>query len=177
MAGNDIHVRDPRPSGGPPAYVKVGGILANCAYSAGSYQIVLGIGINTNNGRPTTSLDALLPLVNEHLAAFRIERLIARILARLETLYGDFCRDGFSADLEERYYHHWPALEPDRHARGRGRRSGARLGHHAGLGMLKAEEVRDDGVNGALRGTGKMWALQSDENSFDFWKGLVRRKV
>lgn len=27
------------------------------------------------------------------------------------------------------------------------------------------------------RGTGKLWTLQSDSNSFDFFKGLVKRKV
>ena len=40
-------------------------------------------------------------------------------------------------------------------------------------GLLRAEElsIHDD------RPTGKIWELQSDSNSFDFWKGLVRRKV
>jgi biotin---protein ligase len=38
--------------------------------------------------------------------------------------------------------------------------------------MLKVEEMDASG-----RSTGKIWALQSDENSFDYWKGLVRRKV
>ena len=174
---NDIYARDPtKPN--ETAYVKIGGILANCAYSSGNYQVVLGIGINTNNGRPTTSLDALLPLLNDKkLAPFRIERLLARILTRLEVLYNEFCRSGFSRELEEKYYHHWlhtnqiVSLEAEGGVRARV------LGITRDWGMLKAEEVTESGINGALRATGKVWALQSDENSFDFWKGLLRRKI
>lgn len=175
---NDIYARDPtKPT--ETAYVKIGGILANCAYSAGNYQIVLGIGVNTNNGRPTTSLDALLPFVSggKDLPPFQIERLLARMLTRLEALYAEFLRAGFSRDLEGRYYRHWlhsdqvVTLEAEGGARARV------LGITTDWGMLKAEELKADGINGALRPTGKVWALQSDENSFDFWRGLVRRKV
>ncbi|KAK3682359.1 biotin-protein ligase [Podospora appendiculata] len=173
---NDIYARDPtKPD--QVSYVKIGGILSNCAYSAGNYQVVLGIGVNTNNGRPTTSLDALLPFASSDLAPFRLERLLARILTCLEALYGEFCHTGFSRDLEERYYKHWlhtnqiVTLEAEAGVQARV------LGITRDWGMLKAEEVKDDGINGALRATGKVWALQSDENSFDFWKGLVRRRL
>jgi len=173
---NDIYARDPsKPD--EVSYVKIGGILSNCAYSSGNYQVVLGIGINTTNGRPTTSLDALLPVFGKGLAPFRIERLLARILTRLEVLYAEFCRTGFSRELEERYYEHWlhtnqmVTLEAEGGVRARV------LGITRDWGMLKAEEVREDGINGTVNPTGKVWALQSDENSFDFWKGLVRRKL
>ncbi|GAP86833.1 putative biotin-protein ligase ligase protein [Rosellinia necatrix] len=163
---NDIYARDPRD---PASYVKICGILANCAYSAGAYQIVLGIGVNTTNGRPTTSLDALLP---PHLAPFRIERLTARILTRLEALYKAFLRAGFAGPLERAYYEHWlharqvVTLEAEGGVRAR------IVGVTTDWGMLKAEELgRDD------KPTGKMWALQSDENSFDFFRGLVKRKI
>lgn len=176
---NDVYCRDPnRPN--ETVYVKIAGILANCAYSAGNYQVVLGIGINTNNGRPTTSLDALLPVFgsrHQQLPPFRIERLTARLLTRLESLYALFCRDGFAGALEQRYYRHWlhtnqiVTLEAEAGVRARV------VGITSDWGMLRAEELAGDGVNGALRATGKVWALQSDENSFDFWKGLVRRRV
>jgi biotin---protein ligase len=39
-------------------------------------------------------------------------------------------------------------------------------------GLLLAEELGWDD-----RSTGKIWQLQSDSNSFDFFKGLVKRKV
>jgi biotin--protein ligase len=39
-------------------------------------------------------------------------------------------------------------------------------------GLLHAEELDREG-----RATGHMIALQSDSNSFDFFKGLIKRKV
>lgn len=175
---NDIYARDPtKPT--ETAYVKIGGILANCAYSAGNYQIVLGIGVNTNNGRPTTSLDALLPFVSggKDLPPFQIERLLARMLTRLEALYAEFLRSGFSRDLEGKYYRHWLHSDQVVTLEAEGGVQARVLGITTDWGMLKAEELKADGINGALRPTGKVWALQSDENSFDFWRGLVRRKV
>lgn len=190
---NDIYALDPtseaatqparaRARAPPSAYVKIGGILANCAYSAGSYQVVLGIGLNANNGRPTTSLDALLPLLSAGApkprpAPFRIERLVARILTRLEALYGDFCRDGFAPRLERRYYGHWLHTDQIVTLEAEGGVRARVLGITPDWGLLRAEEVREDGIDGALRGSGRLWALQSDENSFDFWKGLVKRKL
>ncbi|KAL2128801.1 hypothetical protein VTI74DRAFT_8621 [Chaetomium olivicolor] len=178
---NDVYVRDPKRPAHENAYVKVCGILANCAYSAGNYQVVLGIGINTNNGRPTTSLDALLPILEsvggKRPEPFRIERLLARILTRLEVLYGEFCRDGFSRELERRYYTHWLHTNQVVTLEAEGGVKARVVGITRDWGMLMAEEVEADGINGALRSTGKVWALQSDENSFDFWRGLVKRKI
>ncbi|KAL2198070.1 biotin-protein ligase [Corynascus similis CBS 632.67] len=175
---NDVYVRDPsKPN--QISYVKVAGILANCAYSSGSYQVVLGIGINTNNARPTTSLDAVLPLLesSKKLETFRIERLLARILTRLEALYSEFCRNGFSRELEGKYYQHWLHSNQIVTLEAEGGVKARVVGITRDWGMLMAEEVTDNGINGALRSTGKVWALQSDENSFDFWKGLVKRKI
>ncbi|KAI1822081.1 class II aaRS and biotin synthetase [Xylaria intraflava] len=166
---NDIYAQDPRDPSTARTYVKIGGILSNCVYTAGSYQIVLGIGLNTTNGRPTTSLDALLP---PHLPPFRMEKLAARILTRLESLHKAFIRNGFNRDMERVYYENWlhgrqiVTLQAEGGVRAR------IVGITPDWGMLKAEELgRDD------KPTGKMWALQSDENSFDFFKGLVKRKI
>ncbi|KAK4643251.1 biotin holocarboxylase synthetase [Podospora bellae-mahoneyi] len=175
---NDVYVRDPN-NPDSVTYVKVAGILANCSYTGGNYQVVLGIGINTNNARPTTSLDAVIPLMSnkDSLQPFKIERLLARLLARLEVLYGEFVKGGFSKELEEKYYRYWlhsnqvVTLEAEGGVRARV------VGITRDWGMLKAEEVTEGGINGALRGTGRVWALQSDENSFDFWRGLVKRKI
>lgn len=167
---NDIYARDPTtPPSSPPSYVKIGGILSNCSYTSGMYQVVLGIGLNTTNGRPTTSLDELLP---PHLAPFRIERLVARILTRLEVLYRNFMHRGFQRDLEGRYYANWlhgrqiVTLETQNGARAR------IVGITTDWGMLKVEEI-----GSGDRPTGRMWALQSDENSFDFFRGLIKRKL
>lgn len=137
----------------------------------GSYQVILGIGLNITNPRPTLSLSDLLPS-NLTLPPLHIESLLARIITRLESLHADFIRQGFTLDLENRYYHHWlhtgqaVTLEAEGGVRARV------LGITRDWGMLRVEEVNKDG-----KATGKTWALQSDENSFDYWKGLVRRKA
>jgi biotin--protein ligase len=46
------------------------------------------------------------------------------------------------------------------------------LGITRDWGMLRVEELGWED-----RGTGKVWELQSDSNSFDFFRGLVKRKV
>jgi len=43
-------------------------------------------------------------------------------------------------------------------------------------GLLLAAELVSDGVGGE-RESGRKWALQTDSNSFDFFKGLLKRKV
>ncbi|KXJ97299.1 biotin-protein ligase [Microdochium bolleyi] len=166
---NDIYAADPRSTSATPSYVKIGGILANCAYSSGNYQVVLGIGLNTTNGKPTTSLDALLP---KHLPPFSVERLLARLVTRMEVLYRDFVQQGFTRDMEGAYYDSWlhgnqvVTLEQEAGARAK------IVGITRDWGMLMAQEL-----DRADKPTGKMWALQSDENSFDFFKGLVKRKI
>ncbi|TEA16126.1 Biotin--protein ligase [Colletotrichum sidae] len=167
---NDIYCRDPNSSPSNPSYVKIGGILSTCSYSQGSYQCVVGIGINTTNTRPTTSLNAIAPA--SLVGGFHLETLLARLLTRIEALYKQFRREGFSRDLEERYYKHW--LHSGQHVTLEAE-AGARakiVGITRDWGLLKAVEVDRDG-----REMGRMWALQSDENSFDFWKGLVKRKL
>lgn len=105
------------------------------------------------------------------LAPFSIERLLAAILVRLETRYNDFCRRGWRGELAAAYQQHWLhsdqviTLEAEGGAKARVR------GVTADWGMLEVAELGWDG-----RETGRVWELQSDENSFDFWKGLVRRK-
>ncbi|KAG6022472.1 hypothetical protein E4U41_002251, partial [Claviceps citrina] len=169
---NDIYALDPTKPASSKTYVKIGGILSQCGYHDGSYQIVLGIGINAVNPRPTTSISDLLPPAPAASAPLRVETLLARILTRLEFLHAQFRREGFTDALERRYYRHWlhtgqaVSLEAEGGVRARV------LGITTDWGMLRVEEVDAQG-----RGTGRMWTLQSDENSFDFWRGLVRRKA
>lgn len=179
---NDVYAQDPAQPWRDPAtrtqpnYVKIGGVLTNCAYGGGNFQMVVGVGLNTTNARPTTSLDALLarfaPRGGGGAPPFRIERLLARVLTRFEALYRDFLRDGFSREMEERYYDLWLHSGQVVTLEAEGGVTAKIVGITRDWGLLRAEEIGFDG-----RPTGRMWALQSDENSFDFWKGLVKRKV
>lgn len=160
---------DPSQPRDKASYVKIGGILSQCVYSNNAYQIILGIGINTINPRPTTSIADLLP---KEAPKPRIEALLARVLTRLEAVHRQFIREGFSRDLEGRYYRSWLHTAQLVTLEAEGGVKARVIGITHDWGMLKVEETDREG-----RGTGKIWALQSDENSFDYWKGLVRRKV
>lgn len=151
-------------------YVKIGGILVTSSYAGGDYTCVVGIGINVANAAPTTSLDALATKVG--LKRFQMEKLLARILVSFEGIYSKFCRSGWNRELEEIYYRNW--LHTDQIVTlesAEGQRARIK-GITRDWGLLLAEELgRED------RNTGKVWQLQSDSNSFDFFKGLVKRKV
>ncbi|EPE28981.1 Class II aaRS and biotin synthetase [Glarea lozoyensis ATCC 20868] len=165
---NDIYAQDPSKPG-KKEYAKIGGILVNSSYSNGNYDLVVGIGLNTTNAAPTTSLNALLPSTQ---TPFTLEKLLARILTKFEVIYKRFCRNGFDRNLEQVYYDHWlhtdqiVTIETEGGARARIK------GITRNWGLLLAEELGWED-----RPTGKVWELQSDSNSFDFFKGLLKRKI
>jgi biotin--protein ligase len=167
-----IDAQDPTKLG-KKEYIKIGGILVNSSYSAGSYDLVVGIGLNATNAAPTTSLNALLSTpAFSSLAPFTLEKLLARILTKFETIYKRFLRTGFDNRLEETYYKNWlhtdqiVTLEAEGGVRARIK------GITTNWGLLKVEELGWED-----RPTGKIWELQSDSNSFDFFRGLLKRKV
>ncbi|CAG8977908.1 hypothetical protein HYALB_00001786 [Hymenoscyphus albidus] len=165
---NDIYAQDPTKPG-KKEYIKIGGILVNSSYSSGSYDLVVGIGLNTTNAAPTTSLNALLP---PHLPRFTLEKLLARILTKFEIIYKSFCRTGFDKNLEGLYYRNWLHMDQIVTIEAQG---GARVrikGITRSWGLLLAEELGWED-----RPTGKVWELQSDSNSFDFLKGLLKLKT
>lgn len=170
---NDIYALDPKsPTSGPDKkYVKIGGILVNSSYSGSDYTLVLGIGLNvTNLAGPTTSLAHLAKKLA--LPAFTLEKLLASILSHFEALHARFVRTGWDREFEARYYRHWlhtdqiVTLETEAGARARIK------GITRDWGLLVAEELGWED-----RATGRKWELQSDSNSFDFFKGLLKRKV
>ncbi|KAF2006838.1 biotin apo-protein ligase-like protein [Amniculicola lignicola CBS 123094] len=167
---NDIYAS--LPGSAPNTFVKIGGILVNSSYSGSAYTLVCGIGLNLSNALPTTSLSLLASALTPALNAPTVEKLLASILAQFEALYSTFLQRGFDRALEEEYYACWLHTDQivtlETHGGVRARIKGITRD----WGLLLAEEVGWED-----RGTGKVFALQSDSNSFDFFKGLVRRKV
>lgn len=148
-------------------YVKIGGILVNSHYSSSEYLSVVGIGLNTTNAMPTTSLNALKPPY-----PFTLEKLLASILTSYSNLYARFKHTGFDNAFEEMYYRSWLHTEQIVTLEAEGGVRARIKGITRDWGLLIAEELGWED-----RGTGKIWTLQSDSNSFDFFKGLVKRKV
>lgn len=167
---NDIYAQLPGSSNNP--VVKIGGILVNSSYSGSSYDLVCGIGLNLSNALPTTSLNLLASTQSPPLKALTPEKLLASILANFESLYSTFCQAGFTRQMEGEYYDNWlhtdqvVTLETEVGVKARIK------GITRDWGLLVAEELGWED-----RPTGKVITLQSDSNSFDFFRGLVRRKV
>ena len=160
---------DPAQPQSSKAFVKIGGILVNSHYSSVEYLSVIGIGLNTTNPCPTTTLSALLP---PHLPAFSHEKLLARILTTFSTLYTRFRNIGFDKYFEDTYYKHWLHTEQIVTLETEGGIRARIKGITTDWGLLIAEELGWED-----RPTGKVIQLQSDSNSFDFFKGLLKRKV
>ncbi|KAL8715044.1 MAG: hypothetical protein Q9220_001001 [cf. Caloplaca sp. 1 TL-2023] len=163
---NDIFAADPADPFGK-TFVKIGGILVNSHYSTSEYLSVVGVGLNTTNASPTTSLNALNPPY-----AFTAEKLLARILTCFSALYARFIQTGFDKHFEELYYGHWLHSEQIVTLEAEGGIRARIKGITTDWGLLKAEELGWED-----RATGRVLTLQSDSNSFDFFKGLIKRKV
>jgi biotin--protein ligase len=164
---------DPEQPENKKQYTKICGILVNSSYSSNEYTSVVGIGLNATNASPTTSLTALASrFVGRRAAPITLEKLLSRILTVFEDLYNRFLRTGFDRTFEDMYYNAWlhtnqiVTLETEGGARARIK------GVTRDFGLLLAEELSWDD-----RPTGRVWQLQSDSNSFDFMRGLVKRKV
>ncbi|KAL6711253.1 biotin holocarboxylase synthetase [Coniothyrium glycines] len=167
---NDIYAQLPGSANNP--VVKIGGILVNSSYSGANFDIVNGIGLNLSNALPTTSLNLLASSQNPPLKPFTPEKLLASILAQLETLYATFCRSGFTREMEGEYYDSWLHSDQIVTLESAGGVKARIKGITRDWGLLLAEELGFED-----RPTGKLVTLQSDSNSFDFFRGLVRRKV
>ncbi|KAL8658497.1 MAG: hypothetical protein Q9226_000950 [Calogaya cf. arnoldii] len=163
---NDIFASDPADTSGK-TFVKIGGILVNSHYSDSEYLCVVGVGLNTTNASPTTSLNALNPPI-----PFTLEKLLARVLTCFSTLYERFVRTGFDQYFEDLYYKHWLHTDQIVTLEAEGGIRARLKGITTDWGLLKAEELGWED-----RPTGRMLTLQSDSNSFDFFKGLIKRKV
>lgn len=188
---NDIFALDPakvaQDSGSDAAtkfenYTKIGGILVNSHYNSNDFIAVCGIGLNVANAAPTTSLNqlvSLLPQLSPHHKIrsspppppFALESLLAAILTAFESLYVHFLARGFDAVLEQRYYDHWLHMDQVVTVETEGGARARIKGITSDYGLLIAEELGWED-----RPTGKRWELMSDSNSFDFFKGLLKRK-
>ena len=149
------------------ALEKIGGILINSHYTDDEFMSVVGIGLNTANKAPTTSLNALNPPY-----PFTLEKLLARILATFARSYNRFLETGFDDYFEGLYYKHWLHTDQKVTLEAEGGVRAQIKGISREWGYMIAEEL---GLNDQV--TGKKWMLQSDSNSFDFFKGLVKRKI
>ncbi|KAJ7965617.1 biotin--protein ligase 2-like [Quillaja saponaria] len=149
--------------------LKVGGVLCTSTYRSKKFNVSAGVGLNVNNEKPTTCLNAVLRQFSIEAFQFTREDVLAAFFNKFEKFYDLFVNQGFQT-LEELYYSTWL---------------------HSGQRVIVHEKDEDKVVehvatiqgltsSGYLLAVGddnQMCELHPDGNSFDFFKGLVKRKL
>ncbi|KAJ6848363.1 biotin--protein ligase 2-like [Iris pallida] len=150
--------------------LKVGGILCTSTYRSKKFNVCAGIGLNLDNEMPTTCLNAVLKEISSSSCQLSREDILAAFFNKFEELFEVLLNQGFQS-LEELYYKTWL---------------------HSGQRVVIEEKLEGQSVEGTevtiqgLTSTGYLLAtdednhhyeLHPDGNSFDFFKGLVRRKL
>jgi len=167
---NDLYLRG----------LKVGGVLCNSTYSDGAFLVSVGVGINVANREPTTCLNQellacappALALAEDGLSEGPMERetLLAAIMGKLEHNLDVFSASGFEP-LEAAYLSRW--LHSDQQV--------VLSEEDPGMGKRDVNlTIRGLTPAGYLLGVdrfGTKYELHPDGNSFDFFKGLVRKKI
>ncbi|XP_062224007.1 biotin--protein ligase 2-like [Phragmites australis] len=149
--------------------LKVGGILCTSFYEPKVYNVCTGIGLNVDNEKPTTCLNAGLQEIKANSPRLKREDIIASFFNKFEILFEIFSNQGFQA-LEEQYYDSWlhsgqKVVVQDVH-------EGQSLGS-----VVTIQGFTPAGYLYAIGQDGESYELHPDGNSFDFFKGLVRRKM
>ncbi|KAF8327396.1 class II aaRS and biotin synthetase [Cantharellus anzutake] len=150
--------------------LKLGGVLVSNDISGGEVTIVVGIGLNVLNDRPTTSLAQLIPSPPNSLT---LERTTAVLIAKFEQFWEEFLNNkGSFSTFMDLYLERW--LHSDQLVTLASATPPIKVrlvGITADHGLLRA--VPED------RGVARVQPyidLQPDGNSFDMLKGLIQVK-
>ncbi|GMP47090.1 hypothetical protein CsSME_00015010 [Camellia sinensis var. sinensis] len=149
--------------------LKVGGILCTSVYKSKKFNVSAGIGLNIDNEKPTTCLNAVLKKLTSVAYQLQREDILAAFFNKFENLFDILINKGFQP-LEELYYETWL-------------HSGQRVivqENNADQIVEKVVTIQGLTSSGYLLALGEdnqMCELHPDGNSFDFFKGLVRRKL
>ncbi|KAF5193934.1 Biotin--protein ligase [Thalictrum thalictroides] len=151
--------------------VKVGGILCTSTYRSKKFNVTVGMGLNVDNELPTTCLNKVL---NELSAStdckLRREEILAAFFNRFEDFYGVFVSQGFRA-LEEMYYRAWLHSEQKVVIQEKNKDE---LVEEIGVTI---QGLTSSGYLLAIDDDNQLYELHPDGNSFDFFNGLVRKKL
>mmetsp|Transcript_20411 Transcript_20411/g.35088 ORF Transcript_20411/g.35088 Transcript_20411/m.35088 type:complete len:434 (-) Transcript_20411:81-1382(-) len=165
-SAQDIDIRIKWPNDIYGDGMKIGGILCQSAYSEGAYDVVVGIGLNVTNDKPTTCLSALVDKVCPGAgAAVTRERVLAAFFTALEPKMRAFTSEGFQQLVPE-YLKHW--LHTDQEVI-------VGTGDEATPVVIKG--LTDAGFLLAVGKDGARFELHPDGNSLDFFAGLIKKKL
>ncbi|KAG5524980.1 hypothetical protein RHGRI_031609 [Rhododendron griersonianum] len=164
-----LHVRIKWPNDLYLNGLKVGGILCTSTYRSKKFNVSAGIGLNIDNEQPTTCLNAVLQKLTSISCQLQREDILAAFFNKFEDLFDLFIDKGFQP-LEQLYYQAWL-------------HSGQRVivqekdDNQLVENVVTVQGLTSSGYLLAVGEGGQMCELHPDGNSFDFFKGLVRRKL
>ncbi|KAG5036287.1 hypothetical protein AAZX31_04G233100 [Glycine max] len=148
---------------------KVGGILCTSTYKSKKFNVSAGIGLNVNNKKPTTSLNTILKGFYSGAYQFQREEVLAAFFNKFEIFYDLFLNQGFQT-LEELYIKTW--LHSGQRVVVQEKNEDKVIEH-----VVTIQGLTSSGYLLAVGDDHQMCELHPDGNSFDFFKGLVRRKL
>ncbi|XP_071724053.1 biotin--protein ligase 1, chloroplastic-like [Rutidosis leptorrhynchoides] len=156
---NDLYLND----------LKVGGILCTSTYRSKKFNVSAGIGLNIDNENPTTCLNSALREYYSGSYKFTREDVLAAFFNKFEKLCDIFIQQGFQP-LEQLYYESWL-------------HSGQRVivqeknDDQVVENVVTIQGLSSSGFLSAVSYDNEVCELHPDGNSFDFFKGLVKRKL
>ncbi|XP_062146376.1 biotin--protein ligase 2-like [Alnus glutinosa] len=149
--------------------LKIGGILCTSTYKSKKFNVSAGIGLNIDNEKPTTCLNAVLRELCVGAYQFSRQDILAAFFNKFEKFYDVFINQGFQS-LEELYCKTWL-------------HSGQRVtvqeknGDQVVENVVTIQGLTSSGYLLAIGEDNQMCELHPDGNSFDFFKGLIKRKL
>lgn len=151
--------------------LKIGGVLCTSTYSSKKFNVTVGIGLNVDNEKPTTCLNSLLQKVTTNTHLIRKEELLVAFFGKFEVLLDVFLKQGFST-LESKYYEKW--LHSDQKVL---LEEGQEQNCCPSSVFVTVKGLTSTGYLLATDDENNKYELHPDGNSYDFFKGLVRRKL
>ena len=186
-SGRSVDVRVKWPNDLYSGGLKIGGVLCTSTYTEGAFDVVVGVGLNLDNDAPTTCVNAIIGAAWDALLAesapggagtdradFFVaprratrEALAAGFMNRFEALSGLLATSGGFDALEPAYLRQW--LHTDQKVL---------LEENGGAKTeVTVRGLTKTGYLLAVDAKGASFELHPDGNSFDFFQGLVKKKL
>lgn len=151
---------------------KIGGLIVTTTIEGSHAVCNVGVGLNLNNGSPTTCVNDLIRDLNRistegPLQEFEPEELFARIFNELERLLDEVESSGSFETFYDLYYHLW--LHSEQEVQVQDSKQSKKSGIVSGIdeyGYLKV----------VLSGGDEELSVHPDGNSFDMLRGLILPK-
>ncbi|GJS49066.1 biotin--protein ligase 2-like protein isoform X1 [Tanacetum coccineum] len=136
--------------------LKVGGILCTSTYKSKKFNVSAGVGLNVDNDKPTTSLNLVLQKLTSD---YRLQRedITSAFFNKFEHLFDILINQGNGQRIivQEKSNNQDLLIE----------------------NVVTVQGLTSSGYLLAIAADGEICELHPDGNSFDFFKGLVRRKL